>query len=216
MEVVGVPSYVHGASAVPLLGETIGENLDRTVARVPDNDALVSVHQGVRLTYAQFHGAVEVVARGLLGLGVQGGERVGIWSPNNAEWVILQYATAKVGAMLVNINPAYRTAELAYALGQSGVSTLVLAPGFRQADYLDMLDAVAPELPAWGGGWCSAARSRPGRWAGRSWSRGAGGCRPGGWPSARPCSSSTTPSTSSTPRGPPGSPRAPPCRTTTS
>ena len=108
----------------------------------------MSVHQGVRLTYAEFHAAVEVVARGLLGLGVECGERVGIWSPNNAEWVILQYATAKVGAVLVNVNPAYRTSELSYALGQSGVSTLVLAPGFRQADYLDMLDQVATELPA--------------------------------------------------------------------
>jgi fatty-acyl-CoA synthase len=143
-----VPSYVHGASPVPLLGETIGENLDRVVARVPDRDALVSVHQGVRLSYAQFHAAVEEVARGLLALEVQPGERVGIWSPNNAEWVILQYATAKVGAILVNLNPAYRTSELAYALGQSGVSTLVLAPRFRQADYLDMLDQVAGELPA--------------------------------------------------------------------
>jgi fatty-acyl-CoA synthase len=143
-----VPSYVHGASPVPLLGETIGENLDRVVARVPDRDALVSVHQGIRLSYAQFHAAVEEVARGLLALEVQPGERVGIWSPNNAEWVILQYATAKVGAILVNVNPAYRTSELAYALGQSGVSILVLAPRFRQADYLDTVDQVAGELPA--------------------------------------------------------------------
>jgi fatty-acyl-CoA synthase len=144
------PSYVHGASEVPLLGETIGRNLDRTVARVPDRDALVSIHQGIRLTYAQFLAAVEEVARGLLALGVEPGERVGIWSPNNAEWVTLQYATAKVGAILVNVNPAYRTSELAYALGQSGVSTLVLAPRFRQADYLDMLDQVADQLPALG------------------------------------------------------------------
>jgi fatty-acyl-CoA synthase len=142
------PSYVHGASGIPLLGETIGQNLDRTVARVPDRDAVVSVQQGVRLTYAQFHAAVERVARGLLALGVEPGERVGIWSPNNAEWVTLQYATAKVGAILVNVNPAYRTSELAYALGQSGVSMLVLAPRFRQADYLDMLDQVADQLPA--------------------------------------------------------------------
>jgi fatty-acyl-CoA synthase len=143
-----VPSYVHGASEIPLLGETIGRNLDRTAARVPDRDALVSVHQGVRLTYAQFLAAVEEVARGLLALGVEPGERVGIWSPNNAEWATLQYATAKIGAILVNVNPAYRTSELAYALGQSGVSTLVLAARFRQADYLDMLDQVAGELPA--------------------------------------------------------------------
>jgi fatty-acyl-CoA synthase len=148
MDVASDPSYVHGASPVALLGETIGQNLDRTAARVPDNDALVSVHQGVRMTYAQFHAAVEEVARGLLALGIEPGERVGIWSPNNAEWVTLQYATAKVGAILVNVNPAYRASELAYALGQSGVSTLVLAPRFRQADYLDMLDQVAGDLPA--------------------------------------------------------------------
>jgi fatty-acyl-CoA synthase len=140
-------SYLHGASPVPLLGETIGENLDRTVARFPDHDAVISVHQGIRQTYAEFHAAVTEIARGLLALGIEPGERVGIWSPNNLEWVTLQYATAKVGAILVNINPAYRTSELAYALGQSGVSTLVLAPRFRQADYVDMLDQVAGELP---------------------------------------------------------------------
>src|SRR6266540_1227936 len=142
------PSYVHGASGVPLLGETIGQNLDRTAATFPDRDALVSVHQGIRQTYAEFHAAVEEVARGLLALGIEPGDRVGIWSPNNAEWATLQYATAKVGAILVNINPAYRTSELAYALGQSGVSTLVLARGFRQADYVAMVEAVAGETPA--------------------------------------------------------------------
>jgi fatty-acyl-CoA synthase len=145
---VAAPSYVHGASGVPLLGETIGQNLDRTTAAFPDQDALVSVHQGIRQTYQEFHAAVEEVARGLLALGIEPGDRVGIWSPNNAEWATLQYATAKAGAILVNVNPAYRTSELAYALGQSGVSTLVLAPGFRQADYLAMVDAVAGETPA--------------------------------------------------------------------
>jgi fatty-acyl-CoA synthase len=141
-------SYLHGASPVPLLGETIGRNLDRTVAAFGDRDAVVSVHQGIRMTYAQFHAAVEEIARGLLALGIEPGDRVGIWSPNNAEWVTLQYATAKVGAILVNVNPAYRTSELAYALRQSGVSTLVLAARFRQADYLAMLDEVAGDLPA--------------------------------------------------------------------
>src|SRR4029450_12761136 len=148
MDAASEPSYVHGARPVALLGETIGQNLDRTAARVPDNDALVSVHQGVRMTYAQFAAAVDEVARGLLALGIEPGERVGIWSPNNAEWVTLQYATAKVGAILVHVNPAYRTSELAYALGQSGVSTLVLPPRFRTADYLDMLGQVAGDLPA--------------------------------------------------------------------
>jgi len=141
-------SYLHGAHQIPLLGETIGENLDRTVASFPDHDAVISVHQGVRQTYAEFHAAVTEIARGLLALGIEPGDRVGIWSPNNAEWVTLQYATAKVGAILVNVNPAYRTSELAYALAQSGVTTLVLAPRFRQADYLAMLDEVAEQVPA--------------------------------------------------------------------
>ena len=141
-------SYLHGANQVPLLGETIGSNLDRMVAAFGDRDALISVHQGIRQTYAELHAAVTEIARGLLGLGIEPGDRVGIWSPNNAEWVTLQYATAKVGAILVNVNPAYRTSELAYALRQSGVSTLVLAPSFRQADYLAMLDQVAGQLPA--------------------------------------------------------------------
>src|SRR5437868_3455848 len=109
-------SYVHGASEASLLGETIGYNLDRTTARFPDQDALVCAHQGLRYTYAAFHEAVEEVALGLLALGIAPGERVGIWSPNRSEWAILQYATAKVGAILVNINPAYRTTELAYVL----------------------------------------------------------------------------------------------------
>src|SRR5439155_14538469 len=98
-------------------------------------------------TYAQFHAKVEEIARGLLARGIQPRDRVGIWSPNRAEWAILQYATAKIGAILVNINPAYRTSELAYVLNQSGVSTLVLAPRFRQADYVTMVREVAPETP---------------------------------------------------------------------
>ena len=144
----GAISYAHGACDTPLLGETIGQNLDKTVARFPDREALVSVPQGRRYTYAEFHAGVEEVARGLLTLGVAVGDRVGIWSPNRAEWVLLQYATAKIGAILVSINPAYRAQELAYALKQSGTSTLVLAPRFRQADYLAMLTEVAPEIPA--------------------------------------------------------------------
>src|SRR5215217_2471625 len=135
MDAASEPSYVHGASPVPLLGETIGQNLDRTAARVPDNDALVSVHQGVRLTYAQFHAAVEEVARGLLALGIEPGDRVGIWSPNNAEWVVTQFATAKAGLILVNINPAYRTHELEYALNKVGCKALILAPRFKTSDY---------------------------------------------------------------------------------
>jgi fatty-acyl-CoA synthase len=141
-------SYVHGASEVPLLGETIGRNLDRTTARFPDREALVCVHQGLRYTYAAFHAAVEEIARGLLALGIAPQERVGIWSPNRAEWALLQYASAKVGAILVNINPAYRTTELAYVLQQSGLSTLVLASSFRQADYVAMVQEARTGTPA--------------------------------------------------------------------
>ncbi len=141
------PSYANGACATPLLGETIGSNLDRTVQRVPDALALVSCHQGLRLTYAQLAEMVDVLARGLLDFGLERGDRVGIWSPNYAEWVWLQYATAKIGAILVNVNPAYRTTELTYALNQSGCRLLVAAPSFKTSDYRSMVDAVRPEVP---------------------------------------------------------------------
>jgi fatty-acyl-CoA synthase len=141
-------SYVHGASSTPLLCRTIGQELDRAAARYGGNEAVVSRHQGIRLTYAELHEAVEEVARGLLTLGVRKGDRVGIWSPNNVEWVIVQYATAKIGAILVNINPAYRTHELRYVLQQSGCSVLIAAYRFRQADYMAMIDEVWPVLPA--------------------------------------------------------------------
>jgi fatty-acyl-CoA synthase len=139
-------SYVAGTSEVPLLGSTIGDDLDRVVAAHPDRDAVVSVHQGVRLSYASFHAAVERCARGLLWLGVERGDRVGIWSPNRVEWTVLQYATAKVGAVLVNVNPAYRTSEVLHALGQSGTSVLVSAASFKTSDYVAMVDAVRGEL----------------------------------------------------------------------
>jgi fatty-acyl-CoA synthase len=140
-------SYVHGVTDTPLLGETIGANLERTVERVPDAEALVSRHQGLRYTYAEFNGAVDEVARGLLAHGIEVGERVGIWSPNNAEWVLLQYATAKVGAILVNINPAYRRRELQYALTQSGCRMLVSAESFKTSDYREMIDACRSDAP---------------------------------------------------------------------
>jgi fatty-acyl-CoA synthase len=141
-------SYAHGASAVPLLGETIGANLERTVGRVPDAEALVSRHQGLRYTYAQLDEAIDVVARGLLDLGLEPGDRVGMWSPNSAEWVLVQYATAKVGVILVNINPAYRTSELEYALLQSGCRLLIAAPSFKTSDYAAMVEEVRLRLPA--------------------------------------------------------------------
>src|SRR5690348_16401735 len=141
------PSYAHGASAVPLLGETIGENLRRTVDRFADREALVVRHQNCRATYRQLWEQVGRAARGLLTRGVRTGDRVGVWSPNRAEWVVLQYATARLGAILVNINPAYKATELEYALNQSGVSLLALARGFRQTDYLAILADVRGRCP---------------------------------------------------------------------
>src|SRR3954466_14903039 len=138
------PSYSHGISDVPLLGETIGANLERTVARFGDREAVVSCHQGVRLTYSELDEAVDRLALGLLAAGVAKGDRVGIWAPNCPEWVLLQYATAEVGAILVNINPAYRTHELAYVLDQSGVKLLVAATSFKTSDYAAMVAEVAP------------------------------------------------------------------------
>ncbi len=139
-------SYVSGVSDTPLLGLTIGDAFDRTVARFPDREALIVRHQGLRYTWRQLQEQVDCAARGLMALGIARGERVGIWSPNRAEWVITQYATAKIGAILVNINPAYRLHELEYALSQSGCAALVTAPRFRTADYLSMLYTLLPNL----------------------------------------------------------------------
>ena len=142
------PSYAHGTSTTPLIGETIGENLRRTVERFADREALVVRAQGFRATYRELWDRVGEAARGLLALGVKRGDRVGIWSPNRWEWVALQFASARVGAILVNLNPAYKTAEIEYALRQAGVSVLVLARAFRQSDYVGMLAEVRPRLPA--------------------------------------------------------------------
>jgi fatty-acyl-CoA synthase len=144
---VSAPSYVSGTSSVPLLGETIGENLRRTVERFPDREALVVPHQGYRATYREFWEETGIIARALLVRGVKKGDRVGIWSPNRFEWNVLQYATARIGAILVNVNPAYRLHELEYALRNAGVSTLVLARTFRGADYVGMLREVSVRLP---------------------------------------------------------------------
>jgi len=140
-------SYSHGTSPIPLLGETIGENLRRTVERVGDHEALVVRHQGYRATYREFWEQTGLAARGLLARGVRKGDRVGIWSPNRFEWVVIQYATARIGAILVNINPAYKTAELEYALNQSGTSFLILARAFRTTDYVAMLNEVRDRCP---------------------------------------------------------------------
>jgi fatty-acyl-CoA synthase len=140
-------SYVHGASDKPLLGEPIFSNLRRTAARFGDREALVVPQQSYRATYRELVEQCEEVARGLMARGVMKGDRVGIWSPNRYEWVIVQYATAAIGAILVNINPAYRTSELEYALNQSGITFLILAAGFRQADYRAMLAEVKGRCP---------------------------------------------------------------------
>jgi len=140
-------SYASGTSTTPLLGDTIGDNLDRTIARFGDREALVSVHQDLRYTYAQLGEAVDRCARAFIAAGIEPGERVGIWSPNCAEWTLVQYATAKAGIILVNINPAYRTSELAYVLNQSGIRMLVAATAFKTSDYVQMVGAVRGECP---------------------------------------------------------------------
>nr|WP_320133504.1 AMP-binding protein [uncultured Holophaga sp.] len=142
-----LPSYVHGVTDVPLLGETIGQNLKRTVERFPESEALVSAYQGYRASYREFWEQTGLVARGLMARGVKKGDRVGIWSPNRYEWVLVQYATARMGAVMVNINPAYRTHELEYAMKQSGVSLLIASKGFRHTDYVGMIREVEEHCP---------------------------------------------------------------------
>ena len=151
-------SYVHGAYDVPLIGETIGDLFDRVTERFPDNEALVSCHQRLRYTYRQLQAACDLLARGLMACGIQKGERVGIWSPNYAEWVITQFATAKIGAILVNVNPAYRVHELEYALRQSGCRALIIAPPYKTTDFAALLREICPELEDSAPGGLSAAR----------------------------------------------------------
>src|SRR5689334_15625003 len=141
-------SYAHGTSTTPLLGETIGANLARTVAEHGDREALVVAHQDVRWTYREFDERVDRVARGLVALGLEKGDRMGIWAPNCAEWVLVQYASAKAGVILVNVNPAYRTSELEYVLNQSGCRMLVAARAFKTSDYVAMVEEVRPNCAA--------------------------------------------------------------------
>jgi fatty-acyl-CoA synthase len=138
-------SYAAGPTDVPLLEETIGANFERTVASYGDREALVDVASKRRWTYHELNADVDALARGLIAAGIVTGDRVGIWSPNCAEWVIAQYATAKVGAILVNVNPAYRTHELAYAVNQSGLRMLLSATEFKTSDYRAMVDEVRGE-----------------------------------------------------------------------
>ncbi|HEY9730594.1 MAG TPA: AMP-binding protein, partial [Drouetiella sp.] len=137
-------SYDHGISIEPLVGETLGNYFDNIVAQRQDADALVSVQQNIRYSYKQLKNRIDLCARGFLSLGIERGDRIGIWSTNNAEWIVTQLAAAKVGAILVNINPGYRTPELEYVLGQSGVKLLVVIPKHRSSNYLEMLEELAP------------------------------------------------------------------------
>ncbi|WP_430391625.1 AMP-binding protein [Dyella sp. 20L07] len=140
-------SYVHGLSNQPLLGDTMGSLLDRIAAAFPERPALVVREQQVRLNYREFHAEVERVAAGLLALGMQRGDRIGIWAPNRAEWVVLQFAAPKAGLILVNINPAYRLHELEFALNKVSCRALVLPQRFKTSHYLDLLTELAPSLP---------------------------------------------------------------------
>ena len=142
-----LPSYAHGASDRPLLGETIGENFNRIAATHAGREALVDRPTGRRWTYAELHHDVLALAHGLLRLGIDQGDRVGIWAPNCAEWTILQYAAAEIGAILVPVNPAYRTDELGYVVNQAGIRLLVAAPSFKTSDYAAMIEDARPGCP---------------------------------------------------------------------
>ena len=146
-------SYVHGVSMTPLIGETIGVHFDKVAARFADRDALIVRQQNIRWTYGELKEKTDALAAGLLALGLSPGDRVGIWSPNNAEWVVTQFATAKAGLILVNINPAYRLSELDYVFNKVGCKALITADSFKTSDYVGMLRELAPEIE----------RSAPGR-----------------------------------------------------
>ena len=143
---MSIPSYTCGTQDKPLLAMTIGEAFDKTVALYPDREAVVAREQGIRMTWSELGNLVNKSARALLALDIKPGERVGIWSPNCVQWLVTQFATAKVGAILVNINPAYRISELEYALKQSGCSWLISASKFKSSDYHAMISDLIPEL----------------------------------------------------------------------
>ncbi|MHB8668118.1 MAG: AMP-binding protein [Burkholderiales bacterium] len=151
-------SYVHGASVAPLIGSSIGAYFDEVCARYPEREALVVRHQGARLTYAALRAEVDRLACGLIRLGLKPRDRVGIWSQNNLEWVLTQFATAKAGLIMVNINPAYRRSELEYALNKVGCRALILSPSFKGSNYIEILNDLAPELQH-----CAPGRLQSGR-----------------------------------------------------
>jgi non-ribosomal peptide synthetase component F len=145
-------SYDHGISSQKLIGDTIGRYLDQQVEKNPDGLALIVRHQNIRWTYQQLQFRINLIANKLLSLGIRRGDRVGIWSPNNSEWTLTQFATAKMGAILVNINPSYQQDELKYALNLVGCNALVLAPSLKSTNYIKIIQSLCPEL----------ASSRPG------------------------------------------------------
>ena len=146
IEPIGGLSYVRGSTDIPLSDATVSRFLLETAAKFPERPAIIFREQNIRWTWQQFADEVDVLASGLLSLGVEPGDRVGIWSPNRAEWLLTQFATARMGAVLVNINPAYRLAELEYALNMVGCKALVAAEQFKTSKYLEMLQTLAPEL----------------------------------------------------------------------
>ena len=151
-------SYVRGSTDIPLSQATIGEFLRETAGRFPDRPAVVFREQQIRWTWKEFAEEVDVLAAGFLALGIAKGDRVGIWSPNRIEWLLTQFATARIGAVLVNINPAYRLAELEYALNKVGCKAIVAAERFKTSMYLEMLQQLAPELATQAPGQLRAAR----------------------------------------------------------
>ena len=142
------PSYVHGASSTPLLGETVGACFDRIANQIPEHEALVVPHQAIRWSYAELKSRVDAFAAGLIALGLEPGDRVGIWAPNCAEWIVTQFATGKAGMILVNINPAYRLLELEYALDKVGCRALITAESLKTSNYISMLNELLPEVAA--------------------------------------------------------------------
>ncbi|HSF94730.1 MAG TPA: AMP-binding protein [Thermohalobaculum sp.] len=157
-------SYLHGASGTPLLGLTVGQLFDRAVAMHGDAEALVVAHQDLRWSWRELGAQVDRLAAGLVALGFQPGDRIGIWAPNMAEWVVAQFATAKAGLILVNVNPAYRLSELEFTLNQVGVTALITVPAFKTSDYISMLEELMPELRDAIPGQLAAARVPTLRW----------------------------------------------------
>ena len=212
-------SYVHGVSATPLIGETIGVHFDKAAAQWGARDALIVRQQNVRWTYGELKARVDAFAAGLLALGLAPGDRVGIWSPNNSEWVITQFATAKAGLILVNINPAYRLSELDYALNKVGCKALITANSFKTSDYVGMLRELAPEIDRSAPGELQSKRLpalttliRIGDDERRGFLRFADVLRHGRRPPSRAVGESLPPRCNSTIRSTSSSPAAPPAR----